>query len=505
METSQQFRVILTASVLMTVGLVVVATSLQRLSLQPFNILLPGNNISDVFSLSPMRFRSLLITHKNDSRESKGANSAAPHDKHRQTTNKTKTGQIKQKDKSRVQGNMFPSSNFSSDSRLVDKNLPRANPAEKSSNKSRVFKIVTYHMFHGGLIKHGSYSEMNKCYHFQNCEVIHRKELTNGTIDADAVMFQGNNMPRVLPRHRDPDQVFVFITMESPQYLHVTRLTAPVFKDYFNWTMTYRLDSDILYLYGIVLPRNLNITEYFHEVEGTGDFGNVGNFQSYIDTVNKDPVGIKGKDYKEIFARKATGKSAAWLVSHCGTASKRERYVYKMQKHLKIDIYGRCTKNTGNCSKTDKNCDQNIINTYKFYLAFENSLCADYITEKFFRWYNKDIILVVRGARYYKRYLPPNTYVNADDFRSAEELAKYLHDLGSDEKRYIGFLKTKDMYTGFEGQKVATLAYCNLCYRLNNLHRYRKTVLKLDDWWSQGGVCAQPDVGLLKVPSATAP
>lgn len=34
---------------------------------------------------------------------------------------------------------------------------------------------------------------------------------------------------------------------------------------------------------------------------------------------------------------------------------------------------------------------------YMFYLAFENSICADYVTEKFFNAMKRDVIPIVLG------------------------------------------------------------------------------------------------------------
>ena len=59
---------------------------------------------------------------------------------------------------------------------------------------------------------------------------------------------------------------------------------------------------------------------------------------------------------------------------------------------LQVDVYGKCGKLK--CGRgesvqqqiidTNTRCDETISH-YKFYLAFENTLCPDYVTEKFFR------------------------------------------------------------------------------------------------------------------------
>jgi glycoprotein 3-alpha-L-fucosyltransferase len=58
-------------------------------------------------------------------------------------------------------------------------------------------------------------------------------------------------------------------------------------------------------------------------------------------------------------------------------------FAHELAKYIQVDIYGAC--GTFKCSRTtaDK-CFDILDRDYKFYLAFENSNCRDYITEKFF-------------------------------------------------------------------------------------------------------------------------
>ena len=86
---------------------------------------------------------------------------------------------------------------------------------------------------------------------------------------------------------------------------------------------------------------------------------------------------------KEINMSKKT-KLAFWIVSHCETDNRREDYVKSLQKYIPIDIYGKC--GPFNTSTRDAKRGYDILAPiYKFYLAFENSNCHDYATEKFWK------------------------------------------------------------------------------------------------------------------------
>ena len=93
-------------------------------------------------------------------------------------------------------------------------------------------------------------------------------------------------------------------------------------------------------------------------------------------------------------------KQVAWFVSHCKTPNNRLQYAEELQKFISVDIFGEC--GTKKCPRNQqRRCFKMLNKEYKFYLAFENSNCIDYITEKFFiNGLSHDVIPIVMGARH---------------------------------------------------------------------------------------------------------
>ena len=164
--------------------------------------------------------------------------------------------------------------------------------------------------------------------------------------------------------------------------------------------MTYRLDSDLQWRYGCVIPRNKSTTI---------------NMSSRwcIDGRTAPYRPLSPPEAAEVAVPK--DRLVAWAVSNCETQSGREEYVEELRRHLSVDVYGRCGELS--CSTTD--CRE-TLGRYKFYLAFENSLCTDYVTEKLFGSIARGLAMVpvVMGGADYARVLPPGSYIDSRDFDS---------------------------------------------------------------------------------------
>ena len=88
-----------------------------------------------------------------------------------------------------------------------------------------------------------------------------------------------------------------------------------------------------------------------------------------------------------------------------------------------LDVFGKCSsKMTASAYSKDRISEQKDtirFENYRFYLAFENSECAGYITEKFFRnALSKELVPVVMGPdrKSYENYIPADAFIHVDDF-----------------------------------------------------------------------------------------
>ena len=178
-------------------------------------------------------------------------------------------------------------------------------------------------------------------------------------------------------------------------------------------------------------------------------------------------------------------KLVAWVVSNCKTPSKREDYVDELQKHIPVDIFGKC--GTKNCpgKRTNSECGILLEGDYMFYLAFENSKCQDYVSEKFFATLEMDIVPIVMGGADYSAIAPRGSYIDANHYSSAQELAEELKRLSNAREEYLKFFSWKAKTEVLDGYGQMG---CNLCKALHE-SRPTKTYQDLGAWWIGGGDC----------------
>ena len=101
-------------------------------------------------------------------------------------------------------------------------------------------------------------------------------------------------------------------------------------------------------------------------------------------------------------------------------------------------------------------------------------------------WFNRDIVVVVRGGANYSRLVPPGTVIDASDFESATDLGYFLKQLAADKDRYLSYLKRKDNFYAEYKLVPVQEAYCKLCEYLHTLDQHRKMYDNIRDWWIKG-------------------
>ncbi|XP_045125147.1 alpha-(1,3)-fucosyltransferase 7-like isoform X1 [Portunus trituberculatus] len=293
----------------------------------------------------------------------------------------------------------------------------------------------------------------------QNCRLTYEDA---AVADADAILFHLHQTkgPQSLPNRTRLDQRWIWLTDESSYntFLVGKERRLEAYNGLFNWSMSYRMDNDVPVPYGRTLP-----------------------------LTPAEAAAHKPVDY---FTLKP--KLVAVMGSNCGGRNKRWGYIKELQKHMTVDTYGGC--GTLKCpGHFIKDCP--ILGDYKFYLAFENSNCKEYITEKV--WWNaleKGAVPVVMGTKVedYRRVLPPHSFLHVDDFPTPQSLAQRLMYLGSNKTEYNKFQAWRSQFKVVNEHgyfQTPVFHYCRICEALNYNSQGTKVYNDLENYWGKSKYC----------------
>ncbi|XP_019621453.1 PREDICTED: alpha-(1,3)-fucosyltransferase 7-like [Branchiostoma belcheri] len=274
--------------------------------------------------------------------------------------------------------------------------------------------------------------------------------------EADGVVFWFRLLPLVydrsyFPTVRPAHQHWIMRSGDCP---YLTRAIDWVsYAGVFNWTMTYRNDSDVYIPYGTV--------------------------KTVFDDMARRPDTV-GRLYP-----KQKGKLIIWYVSNCYKHLSRFAYANELMKYIKVDVFGACGREYCGYKAKDQNCFSNHLRQYKFYLAFENFQCIYYITEKFWKnAFQHGLVPVVLGAPKgdYVRVAPSNSFIHIDDFKNPRALASYLMYLDKNEDKYMEYFAWRNNppknLPDYESH------WCETCKMLVQAKPMeRKVYNDIDKWW----------------------
>ncbi|KAG1958428.1 alpha-(1,3)-fucosyltransferase 7 [Pimephales promelas] len=261
---------------------------------------------------------------------------------------------------------------------------------------------------------------------------------------ADVVVFHYHELwtgHSKLPLHltRPPMQKWLWLSLEPPTNNH----NLSNYNGLFNWTMSYRRDADIFMPYGELVSKRTNAT--------------------YVIPKKSDCL-------------------VCWVVSKYKANQSRSLVFQQLKKHIpsnRIEVYGQWSKRPLSKKKL-----LSTISRCYFYLAFENSISTDYISEKL--WQNSlqaGSVPVVLGPprNIYELSIPPESFIHVNDFSSVKALATFLSQVAADKERYESYFRWHHyydvrLYTDWRER------LCHICMHYDQLSKHKKVYSDLYSW-----------------------
>ncbi|KAL3094616.1 hypothetical protein niasHT_023930 [Heterodera trifolii] len=269
--------------------------------------------------------------------------------------------------------------------------------------------------------------------------------------EASVVMWHTGDQLRDLPQHRRAEQLYVMMSHESP--LLGSANFEKISYNFFNISITYRSDSAIHIPYDALAPVTAQTLPQYIWTEA------------------------------EIQKRMALKKrSVVQFVSNCHVPSGRDLLTAQLQKLLQVDVYGKC-----NNRKCDDECYQREQESHFFYLAFENAVCTEYVTEKFWKALRNLMVPIVLSRKVMEEVgIPNGTFIAVDDFNSVKALADYLKELQKDTDKYMSYFKWTKTYQKHRSGNGIQPPLCQLCeiaHKQRHKDTFKTYAVQLDNFW----------------------
>lgn len=260
---------------------------------------------------------------------------------------------------------------------------------------------------------------------------------------ASALVFHIPSFGRAELPARKAQQPWIADSMESPANYKV--LQSETMK-LFNYSMTYRLDSDF------PIP-------YF----------------SPLNTLRDLSQPLPNRTFSQRRSLAAGQAPILWLASNCGASNHRTEFVAELRRHIPVDCLGTCLRNG---PKTLQNKTVKVMSQYKFYLALENSNCKDYVTEKLHRALQAGVVPIVSGPLDqekpdlgYRSFAPSRkSFIYADDFVNPGDLAHFVAQVERNESEWLSFLDYRGdpshlshTFRNIWGEKQYDWGHCGVC------------------------------------------
>ncbi|KAI6212587.1 hypothetical protein M3Y94_00043500 [Aphelenchoides besseyi] len=165
--------------------------------------------------------------------------------------------------------------------------------------------------------------------------------------------------------------------------------------------------------------------------------------------------GLPNKSRRQLQTKK---KAVFASISNCKiVTSARKEFINELSKYISITKVGLCYGRKMNDKMMKK-----LVDEHYFTLAFENSVCPEYTTEKY--WRLKELVVPVIFSRSIlnTNQVLDGTFIAASDFKSPRELAEFMQMLIKDKEKYMKYFEwTKKYRRTMNGDIVNGIAITN--------------------------------------------
>lgn len=301
-----------------------------------------------------------------------------------------------------------------------------------------------------------------------NCEVTYDRQLL---YQSDAIIFHaGHFNSSQLPATKLPHQRYIVYLPDTFDANRTAKIFSNEFESFFDWTMSYRQDSDIINgkLSGAIRWKTSSPEELPMALAP-------GKKPSMPDSLLKPAKKSKRSKLLSFYCQ----------PNQSNTNSKREKLIDLLEKqNISVVMHGDCGPNLKTCQPTDSLECKNSLADSMFILSAESSLCPDFVTDQLYRALENNVVPVVYGGAEYAKYAPPGSYINVADFASPKDLAAYLNLLNANEALYQKYFEWKRDY---ELVLQPLNGWCDLCAKLNEPIKPEdkppKSRNNLAKWW----------------------
>ncbi|KAH8234621.1 hypothetical protein KR032_000744, partial [Drosophila birchii] len=225
----------------------------------------------------------------------------------------------------------------------------------------------------------------------------------------------------------------------------------------FNLTMTYRLDSQLVwseyYFTHIFKARRL------HSFRAPNE--------NFVDEMPGNKIQLLENHLKK------KDRLAMYIIYEVDDASTPESlYLAKLRNYVDLEARESCA-GPNDCSH------------YHFMLIFDSTACPDYVPQQVYTAMNNFVVPVLIGGGNVSHLVPPQSYISNRDFPDPKDLVAHLKRLMDATEEYQRYFWWHSLYK----LRRTSLPYCQLCLHLKLPQEERNMEISpsidFADWWSK--------------------